>query len=204
MTTVTTSLPAVLALLEEAQARGFVGPGPVQTHIDLARSGVALLVPGRRALDLGSGGGALGLPLAAFEPAVTWALVEASETRADFLRRAVHRLGMDGTVTVVAEPAELAGRAESLRGSFDLVVARSFGPSGTTAECAAPFLRVGGVLAVTEPPEPDANRWPSAALSALGLELGPRVGAFQTLDQRSMCPDRFPRRIGVPRQRPLF
>jgi 16S rRNA (guanine527-N7)-methyltransferase len=194
---------ALAALLDEAQERGFLGPGPVRPHIDLALDALPLLSPGIRVVDLGSGGGALALPLAVLGPPAEWLLVESSEARADFLRRATGRLGLD-RATVLAEPAEVAGRRADLRATCDLVVARSFGPPATTAECAAPLLRIGGRLAVTEPPGERADRWPGEAVSQLGLAVRERVGAFQTLEQVSRCPDRFPRRTGVPRRHPLF
>lgn len=203
MSTSPTIHATLIALLEEAQARGFLGPGPVQAHIDLALDALPLLAPDTRVVDLGSGGGALGLPLAVEGPPAHWVLVEASETRADFLRRAAGRLGRDD-IEVWAEPAEVVGRDATHRGTFDLVVARLFGPPATTAECAAPLLRVGGRLAVTEPPDGKGTRWPPEGLAPLGLTLGPRVGVFQSLDQVSTCPERYPRRIGVPRRRPLF
>jgi 16S rRNA (guanine527-N7)-methyltransferase len=200
----TTSSASVVSILEEAQARGFLGPGPVEAHVDLARDALPLLHPGDRAVDLGSGGGALGLPLVVLEPGLHWTLVESSLTRADFLVRAAARLDVPNSIQVVPQPAEVAGRALELRGAFDLVVARLFGPPATTAECAAPLLRVGGLLAVTEPPEPDEARWPVEGLTLLGLVIRGRVGVFQTFEQVSLCADRFPRRTGMPRKRPLF
>ena len=164
-----------------------------------------LLAPGIRAVDLGSGGGALGLPACGTRTpgAVDVRRVERHP------RRLPSRGRQPGSSCrtrpwCVAQPAEVAGRADELRGVFDLVVARSFGPPATTAECGAPLLRAGGILAVTEPPEADGARWPVEGLALLGLVLRERVGAFQTLEQASRCPDRFPRRTGVPRQRPLF
>ena len=191
------------ALLEEAQQRGFLGPGPVEVHVDLALDALPLLAPGVRAVDLGSGGGAVALPLMILGPPVDWVLVESSEARADFLRRAVGRLNRHD-VTVLAEPAEVVGRQSGMRGTADVVVARSFGPPATTAECAAPLLRVGGRLAVTEPPDNAGERWPAAGVAQLGLGVGQRFGAFQALEQLSACPERFPRRTGMPRRRPLF
>jgi 16S rRNA (guanine527-N7)-methyltransferase len=198
-----TTRATLTALLEEAQQRGFLGPGPVEVHIDVALDALPLLTPGVRAVDLGSGGGAVALPLMVLGPPVDWVLVEVSEARADFLRRAVGRLDRHD-VTVLAEPAEVVGRQPSMRGSADVVVARSFGPPAMTAECAAPLLRVGGRLAVTEPPDTAGDRWPAAGVAQLGLGVGRRLGAFQVLDQISACPERFPRRTGMPRRRPLF
>ena len=173
MSTGTTSLVSVVSLLAEAQVRGFLGPGPLEAHVDLARDALPLLAPGIRAVDLGSGGGALGLPLAALEPQVRWTFVESSVTRADFLLRAAARLELPNPPVVVAQPAEVAGRVAELRGAFDLVVARSFGPPATTAECGAPLLRAGGTLAVTEPPGADGARWPVEGLALVGPG-GPR------------------------------
>ena len=203
MSTAPATQSALVALLEEAQERGFLGPGPVQPHIDLALDALPLLAAGMRVVDLGSGGGALSLPLAVLGPPAEWMLVESSEARADFLRRAIGRLGLERT-GVVAEPAEVAGRRTDVRATWDLVLARAFGPSATTAECAAPLLRIGGRLAVSEPPGKQPGRWPAEGVGVLGLAMGPRVGAFQTLEQVSSCPDRFPRRTGVPRRQPLF
>jgi len=104
------------------------------------------------------------------------------------------------------------GRAEDVgrgpwRGAADAVVARSFAAPAATAECAAPLLRAGGRLVVSEPPEADPERWPVAGLDLLHLELGPRSPGSpytQTLYQRATCPDRFPRRNGQPAAHPLF
>jgi 16S rRNA (guanine527-N7)-methyltransferase len=195
----------LLEVLEEAQARGFVGPGPIEAHLGVARSGMELLAGVTSAVDLGSGGGALGLPLAVWGPPVSWVLVESSTTRASFLRRAVGRCGLEDRVAVLAMSAEVVGRDPSHRGGHDLVVARSFGPPATTAECASPLLRRGGHLAVAEPPEGQGGeRWSDAEVGELGLAVRHQIGSFRVLEQVGACPDRFPRRTGVPRRRPLF
>jgi len=54
--------------------------------------------------------------------------------------------------------------------SFDLVTARSFGPPAVTAECGVQFLRIGGVMIVSEPPDDtDSQRWNIEKLAELGL-----------------------------------
>jgi 16S rRNA (guanine527-N7)-methyltransferase len=98
----------------------------------------------------------------------------------------------------------LAGRDPDRRAAMGLVVSRSFGPPPVVAECAAPFLRVGGRLVVSEPPEA-ADRWPIEGLAALGLEPDPLdTAGFVRFRQTFPCPDRYPRRDGVPAKRPLF
>jgi 16S rRNA (guanine527-N7)-methyltransferase len=198
---------ALVAVLDEARRRGFLGPGPIAGHIARALdlTAAADQSPGR-ALDLGSGGGLPGLPLALAWPSSRWFLLDGSQTRATFLQEMVERLGLTDRATVVGDRAEVAARTQ-LRQSFDLAVARSFAAPAPTAECGAPFLRVGGHLVVAEPPGGAPERWDEAGLAKLGLRLG-RSGtgptAYQVLEQFEPCPDRYPRRVGVPAKRPLF
>ena len=72
----------------------------------------------------------------------------------------------------------------SLRAAFDLVVARSFGAPAVTAECAVGFLATGGHLAVSEPPEPEADRWPPEGLAAARVRPGARSAAARALRWR--------------------
>lgn len=195
------------SVLASAQERGLVGPGPVDTHIDRALDLVgATGVPTGPALDLGSGAGLPGLPLALAWPATRWYLLEGSKKRARFLCEAAAQLGLSGRVAVIGERAETAGHGH-LRGRCNLVVARSFGAPAVTAECGAPFLESGGRLIVAEPPGGLPERWDPDGLAVLGLRAGDRLTgrtSYQTLIQDQPCPDRFPRRVGVPAKRPLF
>jgi 16S rRNA (guanine527-N7)-methyltransferase len=155
---------------------------------------------------LGSGAGIPGLPLALIWPESEWVLLDGSANRAEFLRETVVELGVADRVHVVGERAEIAGRGP-LRGAFDLVVARSFAGPAPTAECGSPFLRPGGRLVVAEPPGGRPERWDAPGLAQLGLQIGKRGAgrtAYQVLVQVDACPDRFPRRVGVPAKRPLF
>jgi 16S rRNA (guanine527-N7)-methyltransferase len=90
-------------------------------------------------------------------------------------------------------------------------VARSFGAPPVTAECAAPFLQLGGVLIVSEPPvasgDSDELRWPEEGLAVVGLEpesLWRDSFGYRVLRQSQNCPDRFPRRVGVAAKRPIY
>jgi len=209
-------------VLAEARAAGFLGPGPVEPQVrhaegfaTVARRLVAAGPASPRVLDLGSGGGLPGLVVAECWSEAELVLLDASARRTAFLRRAVDRLGLSGRVTVLQERAEVCGRQEGLRGSFDGVLARSFGRPAVVAECAAPLLRVRGWLVVSEPPstatgtgdQDDESRWPAGPLQVLGLEpveLVHEVFEYRALRQRTPCPARFPRRNGVPSKKPLF
>lgn len=198
---------ALLEVLADARDYGFLGPGPLEAHLDSAGRFRSAIGSERisRVLDLGSGGGVPALPLAVWLPAARFTLVEVTGRRAAFLCEAIERLGLAKRVDVVSERAELAGRREDLRGSYDAVTARSFATPGITAECGAPFLAIGGILVVAEPPEP-TDRWASDGLAELGL--GPadtrNFSGVAVMKQVVACPDRYPRRVGIPAKRPLF
>ena len=202
-------VPAV-AVLEEARALGFLGPGPVVAHLvhalGFATAGGG--PPAGPALDLGTGAGVPGLALALLWPGSDWTLLDASERRTAFLSEAVAALELGGRVEVVRGRAEDAGRERGRRGRYVLVVARSFGPPAVVAECGCPLLAVGGRMVVSEPPDGETRRWPQGPLADLGVAVGPKArtsgGTYQVLDQVVACPDRYPRRSGIPAKRPLF
>jgi 16S rRNA (guanine527-N7)-methyltransferase len=211
-------------VLDEAQQLGFLGPGPVDEQVahGLGFSAVLAAGPPENApgpagggvvIDLGSGGGLPGLVLAVEQPDRRLVLVDSGHRRTEFLEWAVEQVGLGDRVSVLSGRAEEIGRTADWRGVADTVVARSFGPPAVTAECAAPLLRVGGRLIVSEPPDSGLGvagleqRWPPEGLALLGL--GPAVVTrdrfgYAVMVQRSPCPDRYPRRTGVPAKRPLF
>lgn len=193
----------LLAAWARAQERSVVGPGDPGTHLRLAEGLARQLAPATAGMDLGSGAGIPGLALAGLWPHSTWVLVDAAKRRVLLLEETVLQLGWQGRVTVVHGRAEDLART-ALRGQFDLVTARSFGPPATTAECGVGFLRPGGVLAVTEPPGATGSRWPAEGLAALSLTPLPPKQGVQRLRLEGTVDDRYPRRAGVPSRRPLF
>ena len=199
-----------MRILDRAQRLGLIGSGEdLADHLSHARGFLAADPPaaGEHAVDLGSGNGLPGLALICEWPGSSWWLVESSSSRCEFLRWAVAALDVGARAEVLEGPAERLARVPQFRGQADLVVARAFGPAAVTAECAVGFLRRGGRLVVSEPPEPDPDRWPSRDLAEMGFELADSFeGAvrLQTLVRSGDLPDRYPRREGVPRRRPVF
>jgi 16S rRNA (guanine527-N7)-methyltransferase len=144
--------------------------------------------------------------LAGLWPDAEAVLVDSSERRTGFLAESVTALGWDGRVQVVRLRAEEYGRLPDVRGAADAVVARGFAPPPVTAECAAPLLRVGGLLVVSEPPD-ELARWAPEGMAALGMGDPALVVAgarYQSVRQVTACPDRYPRRVGIPAKRPLW
>jgi 16S rRNA (guanine527-N7)-methyltransferase len=161
-------------------------------------------------VDLGSGAGLPGLPLAIALPQTGFMLLESSARKAGFIERAVGAAGVDNVEVVQS-------RAESFadgRGRFDVATARALGPLDVVAEYAAPLLRVNGSL-ITWRGRRDANAEAYAVRAAelLGMEVGqtiavqPFPGARHrhlTLMSKVMdTPEGFPRRPGMAAKRPL-
>ena len=198
-------------VLEEARALGLLGPGPVEGQIAHATDlGTAIGSFAGRMLDLGSGGGLPGLVLFTAWPEVAGVLLDAQRRRCDFLHRAILDLGLGDRVEVRCGRAEVLARDAELRAAFDLVVARSFGPPAVTAECAVGFLRAGGDLVVTEPPDGGraSERWDASGLESLGFGRADSLRSGGTgavkLHLERAAEDRWPRRDGVPSKRPLW
>ena len=207
-----TPLDDVEAVLVKSRDLGFLGPGDVGPQIThaaafAAAAEVSLPHTPQRVVDMGSGGGLPGLVLAALWPESAIVLLDGSTRRCEFLEMAVDELNAADHVTVRCGRAEDLAQDPSMRGTADLVVARSFGAPAVLAECSAGILEVGGHLLVSEPPDEDLGRWPSAGLAQLGFGPAQLVTAgarFALIPLNSACPDRFPRRVGVPSKRPLF
>jgi 16S rRNA (guanine527-N7)-methyltransferase len=205
---------ALRRALETARARGFLGPDDPQRHLDHAAA-FAVAVEARVGaagpasfLDLGSGAGVPGLALVARWPTARATLVDAMRRRCDFARSTAAELGYADRVDVRCARAEVLGREPDLREQFPVVVARSFGPPAVTAELAASFVAVGGWVVVSEPPEEDTARWDPGGLAELGLGPAERERAaglgMAVIAKREALSERFPRRTGVPKKRPLW
>ena len=202
--------PVLLDVLEESRRLGFFGPGEIEHQVLHARGFVQIATrePVGTWLDLGSGGGLPGLVLIDELPLANATLLDAMEKRTVFLSAAVCALGVEDRCSVVRARAEEFVRTKGRAESCDLVVARSFGPPAMTAECAAAFLRIGGRLLISEPPESTGERWNGLTHSSLGLTVESLerldVGSFVVIRKTATTPGAYPRRGAPLSKRPLF
>lgn len=100
----------------------------------------------RRLLDLGSGGGYPGLPLAAVLPAERVLLVEPTGKKARFLETVVEATGLADRVEVAAVRAEALAVDPAHRGRWPAVTARAVANLADLVELSFPLLAPGGVL----------------------------------------------------------
>jgi 16S rRNA (guanine527-N7)-methyltransferase len=171
------------------------------------RAGEALVV------DIGSGGGFPGLPLAVAFPRWRVTLVEATGKKVRFLEHAVGALRL-------ANARPVAGRAEALahapehRARYDVVTARALAPLPTLLEYCEPVARAGGVTVAPKKGDLDAEL---AAGRAAAQQLG---GAMEdpipiappgladgrvlvVVRQERLSLPLYPRAAGAPQKRPL-
>jgi len=164
------------------------------------------LPDGARVIDVGTGAGFPGVPLKLLRPDISLTLLDASQKKTDFIRRAVDELGIDAAVLTAR--AEEAAHLPALREHFDVALSRAMAPLSMLVELCAPFLRVGGVLAAWKG-ERAAQELADAhgALTALNCRLRSRhpigPGELLLLEQQKPAPDAYPRRFAKIKSQPL-
>jgi 16S rRNA (guanine527-N7)-methyltransferase len=160
-------------------------------------------VPEGPVLDVGSGGGSPGIPLAAARPDLRVDLLDSSRRRCDFLDRVAAAFP---NVSVVCARAEDWGRGEG-RDRYAIVVARALAPQAVAAEWCLPLVRPAGRLLLQAGAPAEGLAHVAAELAASAptvLEIaGSETRSLLVFEKLGPTPDRFPRRAGVARKRPL-
>lgn len=168
---------------------------------------------GGQALDLGTGAGFPGVPLAILRPDLHWTLADSLNKRLEFLRIAIGELGLKN-VTCVHARAEELGRQKEYRERCDVVVARAVARLPVLLEYCLPLVRLrGGFLAMKgreAAEEIDAARQAAKTLGAeepqvttLELPLGAGMRTLVWYHKVKTTPKAYPRRAGVPAKTPL-
>lgn len=147
-----------------------------------------------RVIDVGSGGGSPGIPLATTLPERSFTLLEASRRKCDFLERATAALP---SVDVVWGRAE-----EQPVDAFGVALAKALAKPPVAAELCLPLVQPGGaaVLWVGETADRDAI---SRAAELLGGRLENDTDGLVVLRKLTATPPGFPRRSGMAKKRPL-
>lgn len=187
--------PGLTAARDPAEAR--------RVHLDDAIAAAELIDEGPVA-DVGSGGGSPGLPIASTRPDLRVELLEAQRRRCAFLEASASDFP---NVAVVCARAEEHGRGEG-REAYAAAVAQALASPPVALEWCLPLVRLGGrVVLLTG--EVELERAAAAAAAVGGGP--PEVVALPGSERRSLLvvpkvgptPDRFPRRPGLARKRPL-
>lgn len=166
----------------------------------------------KRVLDLGSGGGYPGIPLAAALPDASVTLIEPIAKKARFLRAVVEATGLADRVTVLATRAEALAAEPGQRGTWSVVTARAVASTADLVELAFPLLARGGALVAWKRGELSAELAAARrAVDALGggtLELhdvtvaGLADHRLAIATRTGAVPDAYPRDPSARRRRP--
>jgi 16S rRNA (guanine527-N7)-methyltransferase len=145
-------------------------------------------------VDVGSGGGTPGIPLAASLPERHVTLLEAERRKVEFLERWTGEL---------PNLSVIWGRAESQKtGCYQVAVAKALAHPPVAAEWCLPLVREGGAVILWVGPSAEPARV-AAAAEQLGGSLESCPPGFIVLRKTGPTPPGFPRRPGMAKKRPL-
>ena len=145
-------------------------------------------------VDVGSGGGAPGIPLAVALSDREVTLLEAERRKADFLR---------GWQTDLPNLRVVWGRAEEQEtDSFGIAVAKALAPPAVAAEWCLPLVRPGGAVVLWVGSSAEVDRVAGVAKELAGAPPEERHGLL-VIRKIAPTPPGFPRRPGMARKRPL-
>ncbi|MGI8690688.1 MAG: 16S rRNA (guanine(527)-N(7))-methyltransferase RsmG [Thermomicrobiales bacterium] len=183
----------------------------VDDYVRLIGGDVAMLST-VRVLDVGSGAGFPGLPLAIVRPRIAVTLLEATGKKVAFIRRVADDLGLDN-VTALNFRAEEAAHHPTLREHMDIVLARAVARLPVLLEYCLPFVRLNGfVLALKRGDLTDELREGAHAATELGGTIstvtpvpipGLEGHVLIRIEKTGETSAKYPRRPGIPSKHPL-
>lgn len=164
------------------------------------------------AIDVGSGAGFPGIPLAIMLPNTRFTLLDALDKRVKFLQSVIDALKLNAVC--IHARCEDAAHSPALREKFECAVARAVAPMNVLSEYLMPFVRVGGQMVALKGPSLESELiGANNALKALG---GGKISTFDALipgrdwahkiaviEKKSSTPDKYPRKAGTPERKPL-
>ena len=166
---------------------------------------------GGRVLDVGTGAGFPGMPLAILCPETEFVLLDALRKRIDFLNEVIETLGLTNVTAVHARAEDFA---KDSRASFDMAVSRAVADLRTLSELAVPMVKVGGAFLAmkaedcTEEVETAANA--RTVLGASDAEVLHYTVPFDEvsraivrLQKTQETPEKYPRRFKKIQTSPL-
>lgn len=211
-------LDQLLQMLQEESDRNLTAVTSPAKIIDFHfRDSIALLAlpeisAAHSLVDIGSGAGFPGLPLAICRPGLDVTLIESSRRKCSFMNKFVLQSGL-ANVAIAPIRAETAGRGQ-LRDHFDVALARAVGTLTLSMEYTAPLVRKDGYV-ILQRGETLAGEEATSASVAPNLRLAldriqpshPYPGAknlhLWIFRKTGATPAGYPRKPGIAKKRPL-
>ena len=169
--------------------------------------------PGMQVIDIGTGGGMPGIPLAILFPSAQFTLVDATEKKMVAVSEFVHELNLKN-IRCLTSRIENLGHSTEHREEYDLVLARALAPLRVLVELAVPLIHPYGNLIAYKGAEYLSELAQSkTAIETLKAE-SPRVfhyslpedmgqRALIQVTKKTVTDMKYPRRDGVPASKPL-
>ena len=167
----------------------------------------------KNVIDVGTGGGFPGIPLAVYAPDKNFTLLDSLNKRLKIIDELAGSLDISN-ITLVHGRAEDIAKTKGHREKYDLCVSRAVSNLATLTEYCLPFIKVGGYLLAYK--GPGAEQEAEDAAKALKILGGRLVGIRETtmeeygLDHRILViekvrntPKTYPRKAGTPLKEPL-
>lgn len=165
-------------------------------------------------MDVGTGGGMPGVPLKILFPEMKVCLADSIKRKTAFLAEMIEKFEWQDDVSVLTERAELIGRMNAHREHYDVVIARALAAMPVLVEYLLPMVRVGGRMIAQK--GSSVKEEAEAALHGIEI-LGGRLDAieevflpgieearsFVIIEKVAETPEKYPRRVGMPKKRPL-
>ena len=181
------STPGLTAIRDPGEARRMLLEDALRAVPLVGREGGAIV-------DVGSGGGTPGIPLAAALPDREVTLLESERRKCDFLER---------WTTELPNLRVVRGRAEEQPlETFGVAVAKALARPTTAAEWCLPLVREGGAVVLWVGPAVEHERVAAVARRIAGRVEDSPPGLV-LIRKTGPTPPGFPRRTGVARKRPL-
>ena len=163
-------------------------------------------------IDVGTGGGFPGVPLAVLAPDKKFVLMDSLGKRIKVISGIAEKLGISN-IEFVHSRAEDLGRDKKHREKYDMAVSRAVASLPVLAEYCLPFVRIGGAFIAYK--SADAEQEADEARTAIHLlggkkdriedvaEAGPVDHRLVVIKKVSGTPSKYPRRAGMPSKAPL-
>jgi 16S rRNA (guanine527-N7)-methyltransferase len=208
-------LARYLELLLDANTRfnltAITDPGEAWTrHMLDSLTLVPLIVSAdaKTVIDVGSGGGLPGIPLAIVLPGIQFTLLEATGKKARFLEETAAALGLSN-IRVINDRAETVGQDHHQhREQYDIVIARAVGRLPVLLELTVPLAKVGGLVLAMKgaqaQAEIDEAKQALHLLHAHAIDTRPTAtGVIVVIEKQRKTPRAYPRSPGEPKRSPL-
>jgi len=162
-------------------------------------------------IDVGTGGGFPGIPLAIISPDKYFVLADSLNKRLKVINTLTDELGIDNAETVHGRAEELA-KNKHYRESFDLCISRAVANLAVLAEYCLPFIKKGGYLLAYKGPDAEEELERAAkAIKVLGgkfnriesVELDGYDHNIVVIEKIKDTPAKYPRKAGTPAKEPI-